>query len=86
MTKIAKAEVAESLLGPLLAERTRLRQSLALLEKALGKGVRESSYTASGREDFAKYDGWLEAQGLSAGLKETEKKIAEIQRGDFAVV
>ena len=87
MTKIAKAEVAESLLGPLLAERTRLRQSLALLEKALGKGVRESSYpAASAREDFAKYDGWLEAQGLSAGLKETERKIAEIQRGDFAVV
>jgi hypothetical protein len=49
VTKIAKAEVAESLLGPLLAERTRLRQSLALLEKTLGKGVRESSYAASGR-------------------------------------
>jgi len=86
VTKIAKAEVAESLLGPLLAERTRLRQSLAVLEKAFGKGVRESSYAAAGQEDFAKYDGWLEAQGLSAGLKETERKIAEIQRGDFAVV
>ena len=86
MTKIAKAEVAESLLGPLLAERTRLRQSLAVLEKSFGRGVRESQYAAAGQEDFAKYDGWLEAQGLSAGLKETERKIAEIQRGDFAVV
>ena len=58
----------------------------AVLERAFGKGVRESSYAAAGQEDFAKYDGWLEAQGLSAGLKETERKIAEIQRGDFAVV
>lgn len=79
MTKIAKAEVAESLLGPLLAERTRLRQSLAVLEKSFGHGVRESRYVAAGQEDFAKYDGWLEAQGLSAGLKETERKIAEVK-------
>ena len=63
----------------LLAEGTRLRQSLAVLEKAFGKGVRESSYSAAGQEDFARYDGWLEAQGLSSGLKETERKIAEVR-------
>ena len=31
------------------------------------------------QEDLYKYDGWLEAQGLSAGLKETERKIAEVK-------
>ena len=68
-------------LYPLSAGSIRSMRRMRIVQPLMQKRMAEikERYAASGREDFAKYDGWLEAQGLSAGLKETERKIAEVK-------
>ena len=86
MLTISKEEVRQSCLIDLLNQKHSIKEKIRLFEHEFQKSFADfEKDVTSNREDFHKWDSYIEWKGFIPALKDVEDKIEEINRGNFTI-
>ena len=86
MLTISKEKVRQSCLIDLLNQKHSIKEKIRLFENEFQKSFTGFEKDAvSKKEDFHKWDSYIEWKGFIHALEDVENKIEEINRGNFTV-